>query len=59
MKQFLPLLHQLIGLLELVRERGAVNDNVLDPLVAGQASPGCHITVEVGHLVLDAVELVV
>ncbi len=59
MEQLLALLHELVRLFELVRQVGAVDHNVLHPFIARQAASSRNITVQVGNLVLDAVELVV
>jgi hypothetical protein len=58
-EQAFPFLHQLVGLLQLVRECGALQHDVLHLLVARQAPPGSHVAVEIGHLLPDAVELAI
>ena len=54
-----PLLHQLVRLLQLVGESGALHHDVLHLPVARQAAPRRHVAVEVRHLLPDAVELAV
>ena len=54
-----PLLHQLVRLLQLVGESGALHHDVLHLPVARQAASRSHVAVEVRHLLPDAVELAV